>query len=984
MKTEHSPATISLAASVATAPLTPPRRRADRICKEQLLDNVDDAERAAFAKLFERHPRARDLIGGALAHSPFLASLIRRRPIWLLESLSEAPDALFSRLIAETDAAAEFEDEADIMRTLRQTRARSALLIALADLGGVWSVDDVVQALTRFADAAMNAAVRWLLRQARERGKLVAASDKDLDQASGLIVLALGKHGAGELNYSSDIDIIVFYDPECAHLAPDVDASDFFVRLTKGIVRLLHQHTPDGYVARVDLRLRPDPGSTASAISVNAAHAYYETVGQNWERAAFIKARPIAGDRALGAAFLEQMRPFIWRKYFDFAAIADIHAMKRQIQTVKGHDEIALAGHDIKLGRGGIREIEFFVQTQQLVFGGRRPALRGSRTLDMLGVLVTEGWIDAKARDELSECYRFLRSIEHRLQMRNDEQTQRLPLDENDLSLFARFAGFERTASFASKLSRIARIVQKHYALLFEEGETLAVEAGSLVFTGKANDPETLATLRGMGFRDPAAAAETVRGWHFGRRPAVTTPRAREILTELAPILLQALGRTVDPDGAIVAFDKALASMPAAIELFSILKSYPALLSLFADILGSAPRLTEIVGANPHVLDAVIDPSFVKGASDFAAIEDRISRALEASGDVEDFLDRARDIARQEMFLTGARLLSGVISPEMAGQAYARIAEAIIARALAVTRAAFEKEHGRVPGARIAVLALGRLGARDLTASSDLDLIVVYDFDPEKPSSSGARPLHATTYFIRLVQRLVTALTAPTRRGLLYDIDLRLRPDGKKSPIATQWRGFLSYHESEAETWEQMALTRARVIAGDAAFAREVTDAVSAILRKPRDHKKISRDVAEMRKLIASEKGEDDPDDLKNAAGGLTDCEFLAQHLTLAHAASETALVGATSVEAFRIARDKGWLTADEEATLEEAYGLLRDVLQLQRLAVKGAFVSEETPLQVRNRIANAVGLPDDRALAAHLTDTRRRVREIFRARLRP
>ena len=972
----------SLAQLTRTAPRMPPRASAERVCQVNLLEGLDDALRSSFEAIARAYPQARDLVGAVLAHSPFLGGLIRRRPEWLIALLNAHPDDKLDRIIAEAAAAARSPDEDETMRMLREARGRAALLIALADLGGVWTVDEVTRALTRFADAALQAAVAWLLERARIAGRLLADDGDDLGVASGLIVLALGKHGAGELNYSSDIDIVVFYDAERARLAPGVEAPDFFVRLTKGVVRLLQQQTVDGYVARVDLRLRPDPGSTATAISLNAAQSYYETVGQNWERAAFIKARPVAGDLTLGAEFLARLRPFIWRKYFDFAAIADIHAMKRQIQAVRGRDEIAIAGHDVKLGRGGIREIEFFVQTQQLVFGGRQPALRGARTLDMLKALVDEGRIDAKACDELSECYRFLREIEHRLQMRNDEQTQRLPIADDDLALFARFAGFERLRSFASRLTHVARTVQKHYALLFEEAETLAVDAGSLVFTGVNDDPETLATLQRMGFRSPAAIAETVRGWHFGRRAAGTTARAREILTELVPVLLQALGQTADPDGAVTAFDRALASMPAAVELFSILKSYPSLLSLFADVLGSAPRLTEIVGTNPHVLDVVIDPAFVNGAADVASIDERIGHALDDVRDVEEFLDRARDIGRQEMFLTGARLLSGIIAPEMAGQAYARIADNLIARSLATVRQAFEKEHGRVPNARLAIVGMGRLGARDLTASSDLDLVVLYDFDASQSESDGARPLSATTYYSRLTARLVSALTAPTRRGTLYDVDLRLRPSGGKSPIATQWRTFLDYFAGEAETWEHMALTRARVVSGDPEFGVEIGRSINDILRRKRVQPVVRSDIFAMRRLIAQEKGEDDPDDLKNVAGGLTDCEFLAEFLILDHAFRCEELIGASATGVFRIARKREWLTSDECATLEQGYRAMRDVLHMQRLLVKGRFVSADAPAQVKQRIAASVGLPTKAALDASLADARAGIRAIFNARI--
>src|SRR5208337_1660214 len=460
-----------------------------------------------------------------------------------------------------------------------------------------------------FADAAIAAALRFLLRAAaREKRLGLDADAQRIEAGSGLVALALGKLGARELNYSSDVDLVVLFDPRAASIPEGVEPTPLFVRIVKALTRLLQERTPDGYVYRVDLRLRPDPAATPIAVSIAGAGAYYETLGQNWERAAMIKARAAAGDLELGRRFLADLAPFIWRKYFDYAAIADIHAMKRQIHAVRGHETIAVAGHDLKLGRGGIREIEFFVQTQQLIFGGRRPQMRGARTLDMLRRLHADKWVSAAAVDDLSKAYVFLRRVEHRLQMVADEQTQRLPFEQAALARFARFCGYVRLADFARDLTHHLTRVERHYARLFEDAPTLGVASGSLVFTGVVDDPETVATLRALGFQRPEAAAETVRGWHFGRRAAVRSPRAREVLTELTPALLEAFAGSGDADAALAAFDEALARMPASVELLSILRSNRALLELFGDVLGSAPRLAQVIASRPHVLDAAIDP----------------------------------------------------------------------------------------------------------------------------------------------------------------------------------------------------------------------------------------------------------------------------------------------------------------------------------------------------------------------------------------
>lgn len=963
------------------APVLPARARAETLLARDLIERLhDEAAAEALRTHFAEQPRSAALVAGILAHSPFLAQVMRQDPAGLVASLTREPeahrDALLSKIAGEGAATTE---TSELMRLLRRFRRAMALLIALADIGGVWDVETVTAALTATADMAVRLATEHGLRQAADLGRIRLADAADPGAGSGLVVLALGKHGAGELNYSSDIDIVVFFDPEAAEAAGVAEPTSFFVKLTQLVARIIQERTPDGYVFRVDLRLRPDPASTHVAVSLPSAYAYYETVGQNWERAAMIKARPIAGDIALGRRFIADLAPFIWRKYFDFATIADIHAMKRQIQTVKGHETVAVAGHNVKLGRGGIREIEFFVQTQQLVFGGRRPSLRGPRTLEMLGELTNEGWITPQARDELAESYRWLRTVEHRLQMRNDEQTQTLPKAAAELEAFARFCGYPSSAAFGKALTAHARRVEGHYALLFEEGPSLASEAGSLSFTGSEPDPATLETLQKLGFRNAMNAAETVRGWHFGRRAAVTSARAREVLTELTPALLVALGRTADPDGALAHLDNAFVRMPAAVELLTLLRSQDSLLTLFAEILGSAPRLAKVAALHPHVLDGVIDPAFGKASLDCDALERRIRSFVGSPPpSVEDGLDRLRDAARQENFLVGARLLSGVYPAQAAAQAYCTVAEACLRVAFADTREAFVAEHGVIEGAQTVVLGLGRLGAGELTPSSDLDLMLLYDRPEEAGSSDGRRSLDPVTWHVRFTQRLVAALTVPTRRGTLYQVDMRLRPSGNKSPAATQFAGFEAYHAGEAEIWEEMALTRARIVAGDAELAGRVEASIRTILSRRRDPAKVAAAVAQMRALIAKEKGEKNPWDLKLALGGLTDLDFLAQFFVLAYAAEHPGLLARDTGSVFAAARVAGVLAPADAAALEEAGRLIGDVQLWQRFTVDEAFDPAAVPARVLNRIATAVGRPDTKVLRAELDEVRAGVRAIF------
>ncbi|MGO4704496.1 bifunctional [glutamine synthetase] adenylyltransferase/[glutamine synthetase]-adenylyl-L-tyrosine phosphorylase [Microvirga sp. 2MCAF38] len=972
----------SLLDRLTKAPLVSDQRRA----KARLKDLLDRAKRDEGASALLGHLGDGALVAlllGTADNSTFLWQIIVGDPARLAKLVLKAPEENHEAIIADQAnlfcryRAGELTRD-EIVRQFRQNRNAHALLVALADLGGVWSVERIILSLSEFADASVRGGANMVLTEAAELGRIILRDPDDPGAGSGFTVLALGKHGAGELNYSSDIDLVVFFDPQTAPVPESAEPPTVYARIAQQLAKLLQERTPDGFVHRVDYRLRPDPGSTPTAVSLPSAYVYYETVGQNWERAALIKARPVAGDLRLGENFLAELRPFIWRKYFDFAAIQDVHAMKRQIHAVRGHDEIAVAGHDIKLGRGGIREIEFFVQTQQLVFGGRRPSLRGRRTLDMLIALHDEGWITDKARDELSDAYRFLRTIEHRLQMVADEQTQRLPSDEEELKRFAKFCGYPNLKAFSKALTRQASIVQGHYALLFEEAPELASDVGNLVFTGTTDDPETLATLQRLGFHEPEKAAETVRGWHFGRRSAITSQRAREVLTELTPVLLSALGGTPDPDGALAALDRAFGRMPAAVELLTILQSHERLRLRFADLLGTAPRLADTVAQSPHVLDALIDPAFGIASTDEAAIEEQIRQIIGSPRDYEEFLDRSRDAARQMRFITGARLLSDILSPAQVGEAYAAIAQAIVRTSFEQVRKTFEEEHGTVPGGQIVILGLGRLGTRELTAGSDLDLVVIYDFDEHHRESSGPRPLDAVVYYTRLTQRLVAALTVPTRRGLLYEVDLRLRPQGGKGPVASQFVGFVNYQKSEADLWEHMALTRARVLAGDAAFATKVESAVRDIVGAKRDNKRVSKDVRDMRELIAQEKGDDDPWDLKLARGGLTDLDFIAQALVLAHAHAHPSLLTLVPGAVFAEASRHGVLGSADAQTLIEAHRLFSAIFQWQRLTIEGRFDAAAVRPAILKRLAAVAGSPDAKVLLTSLNEAREQVRDVF------
>jgi glutamate-ammonia-ligase adenylyltransferase len=950
---------------------------------ERLRTDSSDAARR-FEAFVGAKREVRRLIDAIFAASPFLTDIILREPDDALASLNESPEQRADALIADIAHAIDLESEADFKRALRRIKAKSALLIALADIAGVWLVDTVVEALTRFADAALNASVDWLLRDAAKAGRVTLANPDRPGDHSGYVVLAMGKQGACELNYSSDIDLIVLFDPETAKLAPNVEPSTFFVRLTKRLAALLQDVTEDGYAYRVDLRLRPDPRATQIAIALEAAAIYYENLGQNWERAAMIKARPVAGDIALGDEFLARLRPYIWRKYLDFAAIADIHSLKRQIHAVKGHDAIAALGHNIKLGRGGIREIEFFVQTQQLIAGGRNPALRGRRTLEMLDALAESLWITPAVADRLKRAYRFLRFVEHRLQMLNDEQTQTLPDDPREFETFARFCGYASAAEFEARLTNILSAVQRHYAALFEDAPELGTDTGSLVFTGGEDDPETIMTLTAMGYRQPGEVAATVRGWHFGRYTATRSARSRELLTELMPALLANLARAGDADQAFIAFDRFLAGLPAGVQLFSLLKANPRLLSLIATVLGAAPRLADQLSRRPKVLDAVLDRRFFGPLPRKEEIWALAEAAIPEGTPIEEGLDRARILAQEQAFRFGVRILSETVSAGEAGIAFSALAEVMLRIMLRLVAEDIRARHGTVPGGRVAIVALGKLGGREMTASSDLDLILIYDAPEASDLSDGKRPLSSNQYFTRLTQRLISAVTAPTAEGVLYEVDMRLRPSGNKGPVATSLAAFDVYHRESAWTWERMALTRARVVAGDAQLAETLSARIGRTLCRPADIATLRRDVLDMRRLMLAELGKAEAWDIKRAPGGLIDIEFIAQYLQLAHAHEHPGILDQNTAAALAKLAAAGLLGEVQAQLLKSALALYQRLTQVLRLCVATEFSADNAPAGLSRLVASASGVPDLARAESLLLETRATVSEIFEALIGP
>ena len=925
--------------------------------------------------LVQAWPALRPVCGA----SAYLAGLARRRPERLAWLLGAAPAARLADILAAVDSLTVMPPDPPVLsRRLRELKADIHLLCALADLGGVWDLDAVTGALTRFADAAVSAAVAGAARVEVERGRLVATDGGAHGPVPGFFCIAMGKHGAFELNYSSDIDISVFFEPGVLPLTAGVEAQAFAVRLTQSIAETLQARTADGYVFRVDLRLRPDPSSTAPAVSVPAALEYYETVGQNWERAAFIKARACGGDLPRAEAFLAELQPFIWRRNLDFAAIADIHSIKRQIHIHKVDERLEAKGADLKLGHGGIREIEFFVQTQQLILGGRNPGLRSRRTLDALEALMSAGVVSRGAAHDLAPAYADLRALEHRAQMIADEQTHKLPESDDDRRRIAALWGERDLRRFDNRVGRLLRRVNARYGELFPDDEDLSSTFGSLVFTGVDDDPETLKTLARMGFAQPKGISSTIRAWHHGRIAATRTERSRELLTRLAPRLLEASQATGAPDVAFSRFGDFFAGLSSGVQVQSLLLAQPRLLTLIVRVMAFAPRLAQTLARRPAALDALLDQAF------FARLEPGEARAalsaalaLEPPG-FEPAMDAARRVQREQTLRIGVRVMSGEASAAEAGPAFTELAEACIRALGPAALAETERLGGAFPG-EVAVVALGKCGSGEMTASSDLDLMTVYQA-AEPASASAGKGWAAETFYARFTQRLIAALSAPTAEGGLDDVDMRLRPSGTAGPVAVSMAAFTDYYAKGAETGEFLALTRARVVwASASAFGTMVTAGLEHALRQARAPKAVARDTREMRELMARERPAGGFWDLKLMPGGLVDIEFAAQCLQLLHAASGGPLRANTSAALVAL-RDAKLAPLARLDALLEAWRLQQDLAQLIKLALGDEADPASEPAALRALMAQAGQVKTFTQLQQRLRKARAAARKAYEA----
>jgi [glutamine synthetase] adenylyltransferase / [glutamine synthetase]-adenylyl-L-tyrosine phosphorylase len=886
-----------------------------------------------------------DALTRARAYSPFLATQIEAFPAIVTLIAEDRTEGLDQALAAALALGTAVEGE-PLARRLRKMRRAVSLVAGLADLAGYWSLEQVTKTLSDLADSTLDMALTAALAQRYP----------DTQSPAGIAVIALGKHGSRELNYSSDIDPILLFDPDQMPHGPREEPQEAAVRVARNMVALLSERDADGFVFRVDLRLRPAPEVSPIILPVEAAITHYESAAAGWEQAAFIRARAAAGDMALGESFLAAIRPFVWRRSLDFGAVEAITDVSRRIREHYAGGQAFGPGFDLKRGRGGIREVEFFAQVQQLIHGGRNLALRAPATRDALAALAAAEILSAEECGRLDAAYVQLRTIEHRLQMVDDRQTHSLPVRVEALDQVARLHGLKDGAALLDSLRPTVEAVGTSF-------DTLAQARSARTQAALPREREALIERIGAaGFADSEIVATRIGRWREGSLRALRSPAAQDALEQLLPLLLPALAEAPAPLAALNRLDDVLSGLPSAINFLRLLVARPGLAEILALILAHAPALAEALGQRPALFDGLIDASAFAPQPDVAILVQELLAGVEDGADFQMLLDHVRIQVGERRFALGVQILRGESDPLEAAAGYARVAEAAITVLGAAVTAQIETAHGKVPGGELVILALGRFGGGLLTHASDLDLVYLFtgDFAAE---SDGARPLGATQYFNRLAQRIGPALSVPTAAGPLYEVDTRLRPSGHQGLLAVSFESFAQYQVEAAWTWEHLALTRARPLFGSPAARAEIAAIINAILCYPRDAAAVWKAAVTMRADMARHKPPKGDLDVKLMPGGLVDLEFLVHVTQLITGRGLEPDLG-TAIAAL-VAGD------DLPAELGAAHDLLTRYLVVSRLVTPQ---SARPPVESQPLVAQACGAASWSELLAQMDAARQSI----------
>jgi glutamate-ammonia-ligase adenylyltransferase len=923
--------------------------------------------------------QAENIADVIFSHSPYLSSSIVKNPEFFFDIFKNGVNSEFEKIITSVKSY-KFSGFEDLNKFLRKEKNKASLLIAIADIVGIWDVLEVTKNITIFADNVVGLATDCLLLDYHNKNIIKLVDVENPQKNSGLVIIALGKMGSFELNYSSDIDLAVYFEDDKLEYLGRKTLPQFWVEFTQQLIDVLQRRDFDGYVFRVDMRLRPDPGAHPVAVSLKTAFNYFNTVGQNWERAAYIKNRFIAGDEDSATHFKRFMDKIIWRRQLDFETIEDIHSIKRQIDTKQGSLPENLFNYNIKLGRGGIREIEFFAQTQQLIWGGRKPSLRKKDTVSALNALVEEGEVEQKIAAALIESYKHYRIVEHRLQMIADEQTHELPTSLETMEEFAIFCGFNNREEFINDLSSKITAVQNYYSNLFNTSPSLASDnpeaSGSLVFTGMENDPDTIKTLQKIGFNDPEKISELIRGWHHGRINLTKKKRTRAVLTKLMPALISSFAKSQNPDVAFINLNEFLSKQPLSSQVFSLLYVNSEILDLLAEIFGGYPEIAESLTHHPNLLDYLVSSEFKNEFPEieylYSSLEENITHLDEKS--LDKIIEATKIWANERRFQVGVKVIRNKISEGEIFENLSNIAEVILRILIPHIKQEINQQYGMVESSKFAIIAYGKFGSRELTFGSDLDLVFVYDVAENAALDLNISP---SEYHIRFANKIAGYLTNLTESGKLFNLDLRLRPMGDKGAMACNLQSYSQYYnlsqKDGAWAWEYMALTRARAISEDANFEDGLNKLISEKLQQSWVKEELKKQVIDMHKRVAVNKKTDDVFHVKHIRGGMVDVEYIVQYLLLLNASKNPLILKVKIIDAINALSLQNIIKPDHAKTLLEAFILYRKVQNILRITETKIFSKNTEKILCRY-----TGFKDFSALKNNLVSFQKKVVELF------
>lgn len=926
------------------------------------------------------HPIFRRRLVLVFGNTPYLSNVIRRWPEFL-PKVDEKPDLLLeNQQLKEKMLQTDRWDEA--ARLLRHHKMKWYFYIGSRDLTGEASLNEVVHTLSELADGTLEAGFCWLDKKLSSRFGQPMILLNNQPVRAGFVIIGMGKLGAHELNFSSDVDLIYLFDSGDGEVEKSCSLSikAYYNRLGRDLIRLLGESTSDGQVFRIDLRLRPEGESGDLSLSCRSAELYYESWGRTWERAAMIKARPVAGDISLGNRFIKSLRPFVFRRYLDFAALDAIREMKRKIDR-----KITLAQdyhRNVKLGYGGIREIEFFVQSQQLIHGGKNPDLRHRSTLKIVDNLYTFGWLEKENALFLKEAYRFLRTLEHRLQIKDNQQLHSIPEESEAFEQLAKRMNYSNGSTLRNRLTQMTDGVHAIYqGLFYEAGQTLQTDNDSIIETLLECEPGEkvcLELLSQAGFNDPEQAGNLMGILRDGPRRSGLTELACGWYKRIAVPLLQEILQAPDQDMAIHHAETFLTALGHRVNYLALLLENPPVLKLLVRLFGASPLLSKYFVKHPELMDQLVTRDFFQHYRNHQTLSKDLSRLLEDQDNQEERFDIIRNFKNSESLRLGIRDLSGVAELTEVMSGLSILADVILLQVMQESLLEMEKRFGvprwsdgeKIHRAPFVIVAMGKLGGKELNYSSDLDLIFIHGGQGDEQWTDGKRSLSNSQFFTRLGQKIITGITTLTRSGKLYELDMRLRPSGNSGALVISEKTFIKYQKNEAWVWEHQALSRARIVAGDSKLAKSLQHQIRQIVLESKDPETIRSEVFNMRQRMYEEK-KPKPDwiDIKQSRGGIVDIEFLAQFFILAYAHHHPDIVHTNTTRALQAFKNVGLLDLNQCTLLEEAYGFFRLVENRLRLLHDRSENAIGPDPIIKEQLRRLCNLPENSDIVSILTE---------------